>query len=60
MSGPPFFGPFVVLVLSMVRVRMEWRMLSAKRFPTEQIVAKLREAGKLQGQGMTIPQLCSL
>lgn len=26
--------------------------------PFEQIVAKLREAEKLQGQGMTIPQLC--
>ena len=33
-------------------------MPSAKRFSTEQIVAKLREAEKLQGQGMTIPQLC--
>ena len=33
-------------------------MPSAKRFSTEQIVAKLREAEKLQGQGLTIPQLC--
>jgi len=33
-------------------------MPSAKRFTTEQIVAKLREAEKLQGQGLTIPQLC--
>lgn len=33
-------------------------MPAAKRFTTEQIVAKLREAEKLQGQGMTIPQLC--
>lgn len=33
-------------------------MAAAKRFTTEQIVAKLREAEKLQGQGMTIPQLC--
>jgi len=33
-------------------------MPSAKRFSIEQIVAKLREAEKLQGQGMTIPQLC--
>lgn len=33
-------------------------MAGAKRFSTEQIVAKLREAEKLQGQGMTIPQLC--
>ena len=29
-----------------------------KRFTVEQIVAKLREAERLQGQGMTIPQLC--
>ena len=29
-----------------------------KRFSPEQIVAKLREAEKLQGQGYTIPQLC--
>ncbi len=33
-------------------------MPAAKRYTTEQIVAKLREAEKLQGQGMTIPQLC--
>jgi putative transposase len=33
-------------------------MPSVKRFTTEQIVAKLREAEKLQGQGMTIPQVC--
>ena len=33
-------------------------MAAAKRFTTEQIVAKLREAEKLQGQGLTIPQLC--
>lgn len=33
-------------------------MATAKRFTTEQIVAKLREAEKLQGQGLTIPQLC--
>lgn len=33
-------------------------MPSAQRFSTEQIVAKLREAEKLQGQGLTIPQLC--
>jgi len=33
-------------------------MPSAKRFTVEQIVAKLREAEKLQGQGLTIPQLC--
>lgn len=29
-----------------------------KRYSPEQIVAKLREAEKLQGQGYTIPQLC--
>ena len=32
--------------------------MPAKRFSVEQIVAKLREAEKLQGQGMTIPQSC--
>ena len=32
-------------------------MAAAKRFTTEQIVAKLREAEMLQGQGLTIPQL---
>lgn len=32
--------------------------MRAKRFTVEQIVAKLREAEKLQAQGMTIPQLC--
>jgi len=32
--------------------------MRAKRFTVEQIVAKLREAEKLQGQGLTIPQLC--
>ena len=32
--------------------------MPAKRFTVEQIVAKLREAEKLQGQGMTIPQTC--
>jgi putative transposase len=29
-----------------------------KRYSVEQIVAKLREAEKLQGQGLTIPQAC--
>jgi transposase-like protein len=29
-----------------------------KRYSPEQIVAKLREAEKLQAQGYTIPQLC--
>jgi putative transposase len=29
-----------------------------KRYSPEQIVAGLREAEKLQGQGYTIPQLC--
>jgi putative transposase len=32
--------------------------MPAKRFSVEQIVAKLREAEKLQGQGLTIPQVC--
>jgi putative transposase len=31
---------------------------AARRYSVEQIVAKLREAEKLQGQGMTIPQTC--
>jgi hypothetical protein len=30
--------------------------MQAKRFSAEQIVAKLREAEKLQAQGLTIPQ----
>jgi putative transposase len=33
-------------------------MAAAKRFSTEQIVAKLREAEKLQAQGATVAQLC--
>lgn len=33
-------------------------MPAAKRYTAEQIVAKLREAEKLQGQGLTIPQTC--
>ena len=32
--------------------------MPGKRFSVEQIVAKLREAERLQGQGMTIPQVC--
>jgi putative transposase len=32
--------------------------MAQKRYTAEQIVAKLREAEKLQGQGMTIPQSC--
>ena len=32
--------------------------MPAKRFSVEQMVAKLREAEKLQGQGMTILQSC--
>ena len=32
--------------------------MPAKRFSVEQIVAKLREAERLQGQGMTNPQVC--
>lgn len=33
-------------------------MGAAKRYSPEQIVAKLREHEKLQGQGLTIPQAC--
>ena len=33
-------------------------MVPAKRFSVEQIVAKLREAEKLQSQGLTIAQVC--
>jgi len=33
-------------------------MASAKRYSPEQIVAKLREHEKLQGQGLTIPASC--
>ena len=33
-------------------------MAAAKRYTPEQIVAKLREHEKLQGQGLTIPQAC--
>jgi hypothetical protein len=32
--------------------------MRAKRCSAEQIVAKLREAEKLQARGLTIPQLC--
>jgi len=32
--------------------------MRARRYSVEQIVAKLREAEKLQAQGMTIPQSC--
>lgn len=32
--------------------------MPAKRFSVEQIVAKLREAEKLQAEGLTIPQTC--
>jgi putative transposase len=32
--------------------------MPGKRYTVEQIVAKLREAERLQGQGMTIPQVC--
>jgi transposase-like protein len=32
--------------------------VSNKRYSVEQIVAKLREAEKLQGQGLTIAQVC--
>jgi putative transposase len=33
-------------------------MAGSKRYTTEQIVAKLREAERLQAQGSTIPQVC--
>jgi transposase-like protein len=32
--------------------------MPAKRYSVEQIIAKLREAEKLQGQGMTVAQVC--
>jgi transposase len=32
--------------------------MPAKRFSVEQIIAKLREAEKLQTEGLTIPQTC--
>jgi putative transposase len=32
--------------------------MRTKRYSAEQIVAKLREAEKLQAQGLTIPQTC--
>jgi putative transposase len=32
--------------------------VASKRYSVEQIVAKLLEAEKLQGQGLTIPQTC--
>lgn len=32
--------------------------MARKRFSPEQIVAKLREAERLQGQGMTVAQVC--
>jgi len=32
--------------------------MPGRRFTAEQIVAKLREAEKLQAQGSTIPQVC--
>lgn len=33
-------------------------MAAAKRLTPEQIVARLRDAEKMQGQGQTIPQVC--
>jgi putative transposase len=33
-------------------------MAASKRYTAEQIVAKLREAERLQGQGGTVPQVC--
>ena len=32
--------------------------MPGKRYSVEQIVAKLREGERLQGQGMSIPQVC--
>jgi len=32
--------------------------MPGRRYTAEQIVAKLREAEKLQGQGLTIPAVC--
>jgi len=32
--------------------------MPAKRFAVEQIIGKLREAEKLQAEGLTIPQTC--
>jgi transposase-like protein len=32
--------------------------MAGKRYRVEQIVAKLREMERLQGQGLTIPQAC--
>jgi putative transposase len=32
--------------------------MPGRRYTAEQIVAKLREAEKLQGQGLKIPQVC--
>ena len=32
--------------------------MRAKRYTVEQIVAKLRQAERLQGEGLTIPQTC--
>jgi putative transposase len=32
--------------------------MRAKRYSVEQIVAKLRQAERLQGEGLTIPQTC--
>jgi hypothetical protein len=32
--------------------------MPVKRFAVEQIIAKLREAEKLQAEGLTIPQTC--
>jgi putative transposase len=32
--------------------------MPARRYSVEQIVAKLRQAEKLQGEGLTIPQTC--
>ncbi len=41
----------------MTRVGLEWVVAVARRFTTEQIVAKLRGAEEWPAQELTIPQL---
>lgn len=42
----------------MPNARTGGKVAAAKKYTPEQIVAKLREHEKLQGQGLTIPQAC--
>lgn len=37
---------------------MEVEIAARRRYSVEQIVARLRDVEKLQGQGLTIPQAC--